>query len=282
MANTREIKLRIKGINETKKITKAMKLISASKLKKARALLNETLPFFEKVQDTIDDILAHTEEFTSVYLDHRPNKPNKKKAYIVIASDKGLTGGYNHNLLKYAEDMMDKENAIVYPIGIIVADYMEKAGYEVQHLKEGHVTDIKYSRDIADLLIRDFKKGKIDEVYVVYTLLESAIRFTPSHIQLLPLDKEEFNTEADNHNKYKCEPSPEMVFDALAAKYVKGVLYGAMIESYTSEHSARMNAMDSATANADKIIKQLTLNYNRARQAAITQEINEIVSGAGL
>ena len=112
MANTREIKLRIKGINETKKITKAMKLISASKLKKARALLNETLPFFEKVQDTIDDILAHTEEFTSVYLDHRPNKPNKKKAYIVIASDKGLTGGYNHNLLKYAEDMMEKENSM--------------------------------------------------------------------------------------------------------------------------------------------------------------------------
>lgn len=284
MANAREIKLRIKGINATMKITKAMKLISAAKLKKARAMHEATMPFFNRIQNTMSDILLRLPDMESVYFDKREDKKNKKKAYIVISSDKGLTGGYNHNVLKLAESTIDKENSIIFPIGRVLIEKFENDGYTINTNfgVEQYMVDVDTARVISSYMVKLFKSGSIDELHLIYTHMESAISLKPKMIKLLPLDKEVFETTEKTSEVLDFEPTPEIVFDILASKYVKGVLYGGMVEAFVSEHSARMNAMDNATTNAEKMINKLTLNYNRARQAAITQEINEIVSGAGL
>ena len=285
MANAREIKLRIKGINETKKITKAMKLISASKLKKAKLMHEATLPFFKKVQDIMTDILAHMPDIETVYFDKRENKKNRKIGYIVVASDKGLNGGFNHNIIKLADSIIDKKNSVVFPIGNVVLNHVLKEGYEViqDFGYNGEINDISVSQEIANHLIDMYKLEMIDELHLIFTEMESALSLKPRVIKLLPLEKGEvINPEkkSDEFMKLELEPTPETVLNVLASKYVKGILYSGLIESYVSEHSARMNAMDNATSNAEKMIKKLTLNYNRARQAAITQEISEIVGGA--
>lgn len=282
MANAREIKLRIKGINATMKITKAMKLISAAKLKKARAMHEATMPFFNRIQNTMSEILQRLPEMESIYFDKREDKKNRKKAYIVISSDKGLTGGYNHNVLKLAESMIDKENSIIFPIGRVLVEKLENDGYKLNTNFgiDEYVVDVDTARVISTYIIKLFKSGAVDELHLIYTHMESAISLKPRTIQLLPLDKEAFGTNEKTSEVLDFEPTPEVVFDILASKYVKGVLYGGMVEAFVSEHSARMNAMDNATTNAEKMINKLTLNYNRARQAAITQEISEIVGGS--
>lgn len=286
MANAREIKLRIKGINETKKITKAMKLISAAKLKKARAMHEATFPFFNKIQNTMANILKRSPDIETVYFGEREKNDNSKSGYIVIASDKGLTGGYNHNIVKLAESVINKENSVIFPIGNTVKESLMRDGYNIteEFGIDEYCVAVDTAKDIAEYMIKMFKQEKINELYLIYTEMQSAINLRPKMIKILPLDRELFK-EADNEKEetkevLKFEPSVNFVFDILARKYVKGILYGGMVEAYVSEHSARMNAMDSATSNAEKMIKKLTLNYNRARQAAITQEISEIVSGA--
>ena len=283
MANMREIKLRIKGVNETKKITKAMKLIAAVKLKKAREMHEITLPFFKHIQETMIDILERVPDMDLIYFDKRENKENRKKAYIVITSDSGLTGGYNHNAIKFATNIIDKENSIVFPIGNTVKNYMVRNEYTIREDigTENYEVDTRTAGFIAAHMIELFKNGEIDELELVYTEMESAMNLKPHSIKLLPLERKDFERKEQKiHEELEFEPSPEIVFNVLTNKYVKGILYGGMVESFVSENFSRMNAMDSATANAEKIIDKLTLNYNRARQAAITQEISEIISGA--
>lgn len=282
MANAREIKLRIKGINATMKITKAMKLISAAKLKKARAMHEATMPFFMRIQNTMANILQRLPDMESVYFDKREDKADRKKAYIVISSDKGMTGGYNHNVLKKAENIIDKNNSIVFPIGKVLIEKFEKDGYTLNTNfgVEQYIVDVDTARAISSYMIKLFESGTIDELHLVYTHMESAISLKPKTIKLLPLDKSTFENVETTSEVLEFEPTPEMVFNILASKYVKGILYGGMVEAFVSEHSARMNAMDNATTNAEKMINKLTLNYNRARQAAITQEISEIVGGS--
>ena len=291
MANTREIKLRIKGVNETKKITKAMKLIAAVKLKKAREMHEITLPFFKHIQETMIDILERVPNIELEYFNKREDKPNRKKAYIVITSDSGLTGGYNTNAIKYAVNLItDKENSVVFPIGNAVRNYMVRNKYNVRDdigfSPEEYDISIRTARKVSRNMIKLFKAGEIDEVELVYTEMLTALSQKPRSIKLLPLERKNFeriDTEEDKkriHQELEIEPSPEVVFDVLTRKYVKGIIYGGMVESFASENSARMNAMDSATSNAEKMVSKLTLNYNRARQAAITQEISEIISGA--
>lgn len=282
MANTREIKLRIKGVNETKKITKAMKLISAVKLKKARKMHERTLPFFKHIQETMIDILERVPDLEMEYFDKRENKENRKTAYIVISSDSGLTGGYNTNVTKFARERINKETSMVFPIGNTIKNYMLRNGYDVHEIDvENYSVDTKIAGDIAVQMIKLFKEEKIDELELIYTEMESAMHLEPHSIKLLPLEKKDFERKKNNiTEELEFEPSPKVVFDVLTNKYVKGILYGGMVESFVSEHFARMNAMDSATSNAEKMVSKLTLNYNRARQAAITQEISEIISGA--
>ena len=282
MANTREIKLKIKATNGTKKITKAMKMMASVKLRKARENHDKTKPFFEHIQDTMIDILTHLPNVATGYFDKREKKDSRKIGYIVITSDSGLTGSYNHNVIKLAEDIIDKETSIVFPIGNMVKNAMIKDGYTVETNIgiTSYEIDMTTANKLANQMIEFFKEGTIDELKLIYTDMRSALSLRPNIIHLLPLDKTQFETRKNTTNELlELEPSPELVFEVLANKYVKGILYGGMIEAFVSEQMARMNAMDSATTNAEKMVNKLTLDYNRARQASITQEITEIVAG---
>ena len=291
MAGMREIKQRIKGIKQTRQITKAMKLISAAKLKKARQQLEETRPFFLKVEETMADILSHSANIKSPYFDLRHEKAARKKAYLVISGDKTLAGGYNHNLLKFTEAELngDKE-ALMFVAGVIGRSYFLKENYNVFpdfYYPVQNVT-LYRAREITEIVLEGFRNGDYDEVELIYTRMKSSITLEPHKMKLLPLDYEELKKEVTTDSDYNSkldenilyEPSPEEVLEILISKYIKGIIYGAMVEGFTSEQSARMTAMDNATANADEMLQKLNLYYNRARQSIITQEITEIVSGA--
>ncbi len=287
--NMREIKLRIKSINQMRQITKAMKLISASKLKKARAQLEETLPYFSKVRETIAEILAHSGDVESRYFNINNKQLGGKKAYIIMTGDKGLAGGYNSNIKKLAEQAIgqDKDNALLLVAGNSGRSYFVKKNYKVHTEFDYAVQNptVYRAREIAEIILDLYDKNEVDEVFVVYTKMVSAISLEPKLLKLLPLEigalREDVNSEdikIDEQIKY--EPSSSVVLNVLIPQYIKGVVYGVFVEAFTSEQNARMTAMDNATKNADEMLSKLNLYYNRARQAAITQEISEIVGGA--
>jgi F-type H+-transporting ATPase subunit gamma len=291
LAQVHEIKLRIKGIKDTKQITKAMKLISAAKLKKARKQLDQALPFFEKVRVTMVDILMHSGEINNKYFDLRDKKEGKKRAYLVITGDKGLAGGYNHNMIKLAEQHINGDReALLFVAGNVGKYYFTKNKYNVYMEFDYPVQNptIYRAREISELILQLFADGVFDEMYLAFTNMHSTISIEPQVIKLLPLELHALKADmkiADNPDEriddvIKYDPSPQEVLDVLVGKYVKGVIYGAFVEAFTSEQSARMTAMDSATTNADDILGKLSLSFNRARQAKITQEISEIVGGA--
>lgn len=287
--NMREIKSRIKSINQMQQITKAMKLISASKLKKARGQLAETLPYFNKVKETIADILAHSGDVESSYFDIRDLRTGSKKAYIILTGDRGFAGGYNGNIKKLAESSIgdDKENTLLLVAGMSGRSYFVRKKYNVHTEFDYAVQNptVFRAREIADTVLDLYNKQEVDEVYIIYTEMKSAISLEPKLLKLLPLElsalREDVKIEKikiDEQIKY--EPSTTEVLDVLIPKYIKGIVYGTFVEAFTSEQNARMTAMDSATKNADEMLMKLNLYYNRVRQAAITQEISEIVGGA--
>ena len=287
--NMREIKSRIKSINQMRQITKAMKLISASKLKKARTQLEETLPYFNKVRETIADILAHSAEVESKFFDIRDEKEGKKKAYIVMTGDKGLAGGYNSNILKLTEREIgdNKENVLLLVAGTTGRSYFTRKEYHVHTEFDYAVQNptVFRAREITEIILDLYNKQEVDEVYIVYTQMISAISLEPRILKLLPIEIGALreDVKADEivlDQKFKYEPSEQEVLDVLIPKYIKGIMYGTFVEAFTSEQNARMTAMDNATKNADEMLQKLNLYYNRARQAAITQEISEIVGGA--
>jgi F-type H+-transporting ATPase subunit gamma len=287
--NMREIKSHIKSINQMRQITKAMKLISASKLKKARTQLEETLPYFNKVRETIADILAHSGDVESKYIDIKSKKEEKKKAYIILTGDKGLAGGYNSNIIKLAEKTIgkDKEDALLLVAGLSGRSYFIKKNYNVHTEFDYAVQNptVYRAREIADIILDLYEKQVVDEVDIIYTEMISAISLQPKTLKLLPLEigalREDVKVdEIKIDERFKYEPSASIVLDVLIPKYIKGIMYGVFVESFTSEQNARMTAMDNATKNADDMLHKLNLYYNRARQAAITQEISEIVGGA--
>lgn len=290
MAGMREIKMRIKGIKDTRQITKAMKLISAAKLKKARQQLEQTRPFFEKVDDTIADIISHSANIESPYFDLRHEKEVRKKAYLIISGDKTLAGGYNHNLLKFAKEKINGGNdALLFVAGQIGRSNFIRDQYNVckDFLYPVQNVTVYRAREMQKAILEYFRNGAVDEIHLIYTKMKSSISLEPTIIKLLPLDIERIksvNGYADRKIKLDenimYEPTPEAVLEVLIPKYIKGIIYGAMVEAFTSEQSARMTAMDNATANADEMLQKLNLYYNRARQSMITQEVTEIVSGA--
>lgn len=287
--NIREIKTRIKSISQMRQITKAMKLISASKLKKAKAQLDETLPYFTKVREAIADILAHSGDVESKFFDIRDQKVAKKKAYIIITGDKGLAGGYNSNIKKLAEQAIgdDKENALLLIAGVTGKAYFVKRKYNVFSEFDYAVQNptVYRAREIADIILDLYNKEVVDEVDIVFTEMKSAMALEPKILKLLPMEIHALREEVKSEDivideQFRYEPSASSVLDVLIPKYIKGIMYGALVEAFTSEQSARMTAMDNATSNADDMLLKLHLYYNRARQAAITQEISEIVGGA--
>ena len=276
--STKEIKNRIRSMESTRQITKAMEMVAASKLRRAQAQVLNSRPYFEILNQTIQDILASNRDFSSSYLKPRPVK---KVMYIVIAGDRGLAGGYNSNILKLVQSQIDEKEAIVLPIGKKAVDYFKS--HNISTLTESYAeaagVSIGDCFSIAKQLSTAFLAGEFDEVHVAYTRFHSVLSQVPAAQQLLPLIPEEQSRQEKSH-LISYEPDSEEVFAAIVPEYLGGILYGAICESRASEQAARRSAMDSATQNADDMIADLSLKFNRARQAAITQEITEIVAGS--
>ncbi|MDE6519662.1 MAG: ATP synthase F1 subunit gamma [Ruminococcus sp.] len=292
MANIREIRDRTESIKQILKITNAMYLISSSKLKKARKALESTEPYFYKLQDTIESVLEHTPHTEQQYFNRRSDIPTekRKRGYIVITGDKGLCGSYNHNILKYAEQKLneapDIDNCYLFVMGQVGRMYFQKRMKSVdgEFLYTTQNPTLYRAGEIADIVIDKFSKGELDEVWLLYTdMISSTLQETKS-LQLLPFERRHFGKDKDGTirklPKASFVPSPEKVMEYLIPNYAKGIIYGAMVEAFCCEQQSRMTAMDSATNSAKDMIKDLSLLYNRARQASITQEIMEVCSGA--
>jgi len=277
--STKEIKTRIRSMESTKQITKAMEMVAASKLRRAQAQVLASRPYFEILYSTIHDIVDNTKDFSSPFLLKRPVK---KVMYIVIAGDRGLAGGYNSNILKLVQSEIQGRDATVVPIGKKAVDYFRS--HKVPMLTEvyAEAADVTIGDcfSIAKQLSRAFLEGQFDEVHVAYTNFISVLTQTPATLRLLPLLREELADGRRTVCETIYEPSSEEVFASIVPEYLGGILYGALCESRAAEQAARRSAMDSATQNAEDMIADLSLKFNRARQAAITQEITEIVAGS--
>ena len=276
--STKDIKNRIRSMESTKQITKAMEMVAASKLRQAQNRITASRPYFEILSNTIADIVATNRDFTSPYLRRREGS---RVLFVVIAGDRGLAGGYNSNVIKLAVARMEGKEATVLPIGKKAVDYFRSKGYALlaETYAEAADVDIGDCFSIAKLLSKVWLAGNFDEIHVAYTNFVSVLSQTADVRQLLPLIPEEREaTESRCVTLY--EPEPEEVFASIVPEYLGGIVYGALCESRCAEQAARRTAMDSATSNAEDMIADLSLKYNRARQAAITQEITEIVAGA--
>ncbi len=289
MASIKEIRTRIKSVDQTLKITNAMYLISSAKMRKARQQLTGVEPYFNKIQETIADILYHSHEFEHPFMDTRPGKKKRTVGYIVITGDKGMAGAYNHNVLKLAEEKLAQtENPVLFLIGQVGRAYFagKNVTVDAEFLYTAQDPTVTRARDISETVVDLFLRGQLDEVHVVYTKMVSSMLMQPSTYQLLPLTREQFQDGPAQHTdgKYNRQvvyvPSEHKVMDKIVPGYLKGVIFGCLVESFCSEQNARMTAMDSSTKNAKEMIRTLSLEQNRARQAAITQEITEIVGGA--
>ena len=277
--STKEIKNRIRSMESTKQITKAMEMVAASKLRRAQAQIANSRPYFEILRDTIDDIVNHNLEFSSPYLKERTGN---KVMYVVIAGDRGLAGGYNSNVLKMVLSEIKGKEATVLPIGKKALDFFKSKNIPVltDTYAEASSVSIGDCFSISKQLSKAFKKGEFDEIHVAYTNFISVLSQTPDTMKLLPLVRDENREKPASIAVTMYEPGCEEVFEAIVPEYLGGIVYGALCESRAAEQAARRTAMDSATSNAEDMIADLSLKFNRARQAAITQEITEIVAGS--
>jgi len=275
----KDIKLRIKSMESTKQITKAMEMVAASKLRRAQERVANSRPYFEILFDTLNTIANNTEDFSSPFLEKRERR---RTCYVVIGGDRGLAGGYNHNVFKLAYSLMEGKDCCVVPIGKKCLEFFRARGVEILTetyavAAEVHVGDCF---SVARMLSKGFLAGEYDAVSVVYTNFVSMLSQSPAELELLPLSYHPRPGDKSSDCLTLYEPDSVSVFDAIIPEYLGGLIYGALCESVTSEHGARRTAMDAATKNAEEMIADLSLKYNRARQGAITQEITEIVAGA--
>ena len=279
--STKEIKNRIRSMESTKQITKAMEMVAASKLRRAQAQIQNSRPYFEILYSTIQDIVSRNKDFSSPYLKQREAK---KVMYIVIAGDRGLAGGYNSNILKLVMSEIHGKDATVLPIGKKAVDYFRNKGIPSLADSYAEAADVSIGDcfSISKQLSKAFLEGQFDEIHVAYTKFVSVLSQVPVTMKLLPLEKPEAAPVSDGQRRCDTiyEHDPEEVFAAIVPEYLGGILYGSLCESRAAEQAARRSAMDSATQNADEMIADLSLKFNRARQAAITQEITEIVAGS--
>lgn len=290
MANIREIQSRIHSIEDTMKITNAMYMISSTKLRKAKKKLEETEPYFFELQSTLAKILRHIPDIENSYFDKREKKKNadKVKAYIVVTADKGLAGSYNHNVLKLAESEIKKAGkSKLFVVGELGRHYFATQNVKVE--EQFHYTaqnpSLHRARIISETVIEQYLAEEIDEVYIIYTYMKNSIQTKVITEKLLPRQVEHYTEElALIEGIYREEvtmhPSPSQVLDNIIPDSIMGFIYGALVESFCSEHNARMMAMDAANKSAKDMIHILSMEYNRVRQALITQEITEVIAGA--
>jgi len=289
MANLRDVRLRMRAIRQTLQVTKAMNLISTAKLRKGRRILLDVEPFFTRVQKSMFDILAGAPLEKSKYLASPEKGKESHTAIIAITSDKGLAGGYNANIFRQVNLLCEKvKNPILILVGSVGYRYFIHSPWLVMEnfSFKSRLPELDEAKEIAEYIISQYQWGLFDEVHLVYTHMYSSIKLVPRERQLLPLDLESMQKEFERLGgkreklSFEYSPSKEEVFDALVPMYVKGVIYGSLVEAYVSEQSARMSAMDEASKNAEDMLGDLQINYNRARQSGITQEMTEIVGGA--
>ncbi|MBQ8170693.1 MAG: ATP synthase F1 subunit gamma [Oscillospiraceae bacterium] len=275
--NMKDIKRRIKSVGSTRQITKAMELVSSSKLRKAKARAEQARPYFTELYRSMCEIASANIDFSTVYTQKRDIK---NRLFIVIAGDRGLAGGYNSNVLKLAAAA--HENDAVKPkiiaIGKKAIEYFSKRGYELVGSFADVAEDIKPTKafDIANIAVDMFRNGEVDDVQLFYTMFVSSLTQEPQQMAVLPMQTQKL----ENYGTMTYDPSPEAVFNRIVPKFTASLLQCAIVEAYASEQGARRTAMESATDNADEMIASLSLLYNRARQASITQELTEIVGGA--
>ncbi|MFJ9463424.1 ATP synthase F1 subunit gamma [Viridibacillus arvi] len=281
MASLRDIKKRITSTKSTSQITKAMQMVSSSKMTRAEANAKAYVPYMEKIQDVVAAIAAGTPDGSHPML---VSRPVKKTAYLVITSDRGLAGGYNSNVIRTAKNAMDerhnsKDEFVIIAIGRMASEFFVKRGYNVVDEEIGLPDQPLFAdiKQIARKAVGMFTDGTYDELYMYYSHFVSAIQHEPTEKKVLPItDIAASSTTAS----YEFDPSGEAILEVLLPQYAESLIYGALLDGKASEHASRMTAMKSATDNANELISSLTLVYNRARQAAITQEITEIVGGA--
>lgn len=276
-ASMKQIKTRIKSVESTRQITKAMELVATSKLRKAKQRAENARPYHEVLLDAISSLQAGVAEHPTVFAEQREGN---RTCYVVIAGDRGLAGGYNANLFRMVRDMTAGEDYCVLPVGKKSMEHFHRLGAEIVSTYFGvtGAVGIGNCMQLAKLLCDGFAEGKFDRVVVVYTKFQSMLSQVPVSEPLLPL------TLTQGEKKYYAgtivEGSAEELIARIVPQYVSGILFSTLCEAAASEHGARRTAMNAANKNAGEIIDTLVLNYNRARQAVITQEITEIVSGA--
>ena len=274
--SSKEIKSRIRSMESTKQITKAMEMVAASKLRKAQTQVLQSRPYFETLYATIQDIAGASRDQESPYLTQREVK---KTAFVVIAGDRGLAGGYNSNILKLVYGQMEGKRSVVVPIGKKSVDFFRarKSDMLTESYAEAEDMSVSDCFTLAKTLCKLYLSGEVDEICVGFTSFVSVLSQTPATLKLLPLTT---SAKPRQGSDILYEPDSEAVLSAIIPEYLGGVIYGCLCESRASEQAARRTAMDSATQNADEMIADLSLKFNRARQAAITQEITEIVAGS--
>ena len=296
MASMRDIKRRRASVQSTSQITKAMKLVSTVKLQKAKGHAEETKPYFQKMYQTVSGMLAKSGgSVSNPYLKERKGDGPVKKGVILITSNRGLAGGYNSNVIKLVtQGDFDPENTVIYPVGRKGLEAMQRMGYKC----EGDYSEVINKPLFGDASVIGktvtgaLENGDIDEVYLAYTVFKNTVTQIPTLIKMLPFSEEDVSemqddAESEQQSEKKgavalmnYEPEEEETLGYIIPLYVNSLIFGALVEAVASENGARMQAMDSATSNAEEMIETLGLQYNRARQAAITQELTEIVAGA--
>lgn len=284
MASMRDIKRRKDSIQSTQQITKAMKLVSTVKLQRARGRAEHSKPYFDQMYDTVSSILAKSGNINHPYL---MTNGSNKKAVITITSNRGLAGGYNSNVVKLiTSGDFAKEDTLIYAVGRKGSDTLRRRGFTIAADYSDVINEPMY-RDalaIGDVVLDAYAKGEIGEIYLAYTSFKNTVSHIPTLIKLLPIEINDTKTDTidviDKLTLMNYEPEAEEALSMIIPKYVCSIIYGAFVEAVASENGARMQAMDAATSNAEDIISDLALKYNRARQGSITQELTEIIAGA--
>ena len=281
MASMREIKRRRESIQSTGQITKAMKLVSTVKVQKAKGKAESCKPYFDYMYEAVKSMLAKSGNISHPYLQAGESK---KKAIILITSNRGLAGGYNSNVVKLlTESNIAKEDAVVYAVGRKGKETLARKGYNIKEDYSEVMNNPIFSdaAEIGRTVLEAFANGEVGEIYLAYTIFKNTVTHIPTMVKLLPVDvKAEEEDKTTDLTMMNYEPEAEEALDMIIPKYVNSLIYGALVEAVASENGARMQAMDSATSNAEEMISDLGLKYNRARQASITQELTEIVAGA--
>lgn len=305
MATTKEIKRRRSSIESTRQITRAMKLVATVKLQHTKEKAQSSVPYFQSMYKTVTNILLKSKNINHKYLNG--NKEGKK-ALLVFSSSRGLCGGYNANIIKKLIDknspyQFTKDDTLIYAAGTKARDVFRAKGFTIERDYSDDMENIEYNDafTISKEMLSDFTQGKINEIYIAYTFFKNTVVHVPRLMKLLPIDIEDIKIQDEetelinkkvDFNLYQSqyidtenmimnyEPNDETILDLVVPKYLTAIIFGAQTSSIASENGARMTAMDSATNNADELIGELSIQYNRARQSAITSEITEIIAGA--